>query len=588
MRTHLFRSIVWIGLLFALVPGVFRTLAAAEKTALDLLPPTTVGYLEVPQPGKLVGLMLDHPLTKEIEQQPVYQKAMAGREYQQIQAGLKLVEDTLGMKWRDAIERLDSGGLHVGFDLPTQGVVALMQASDESMALKACEAVLSLARADAAAKNRPDVVKQDELRGITIHEIGNINLVVLDKWLLASNKRLLVNMVLENYLGSSGVSLGSDEQFQSVRKSRREQAAAWLYTDLRVLRLTGVLRGVASKKSNNPVIELLAGGVLGVLPDATYATAALELDRSHLKLTARLPGNPQTVSKAREFYFGPEASGAAPPLLQPPGVLLALSAYRDFAALWRHAPDLFDERVNAGLAQAESNLATFFGGRNFRDEILGNLEPGVQLVVARQQFPQAGVTPAIKLPAAALVVRMKKPAETARTFKITFQSLMGFLNIIGGMKGVPPLDLNSEKMGEALVISTEYLPPDKEETRGEAPIHHNASPTAVFLGDRFILATARPLALDLIEQVQRQSLAAGGVNTSLLVDGRTVQSALTDNRGPLIARNMLDRGHDRTAAEREIDSLLRAITNLERSSVQLTADGRQVELAIDIAMAAMK
>ena len=57
------------------------------------------------------------------------------------------------------------------------------------------------------------------------------------------------------------------------------------------------------------------------------------------------------------------------------------------------------------MAEAESGLATFFGGRNFRDEILGNLQPGLQLVVARQQFPQAGVTPAIKLPAAAVVLR---------------------------------------------------------------------------------------------------------------------------------------------------------------------------------------
>ena len=75
---------------------------------------------------------------------------------------------------------------------------------------------------------------------------------------------------------------------------------------------------------------------------------------------------------------------------KPQGTLLTLSTYRDFASLWRHAPDLFDERINAKLAEAESGLATFFAGRNFRDEILGNLQPGVQIVVARQEFPQAG------------------------------------------------------------------------------------------------------------------------------------------------------------------------------------------------------
>ena len=245
-----------------------------------------------------------------------------------------------------------------------------------------------------------------------------------------------------------------------------------------------------NKKSNNPPAELIFGGILGALPDAPYVTASLELDASRIKLTASLPADPRAIAKSREFYFGSAGNGAAPPLLRPQESLLTLSTYRDLASLWRHAPDLFDERVNAKMAEAESGLATFFGGRNFRDEILGNLEPGLQFIVARQQFPQAGVTPAIKLPAVAVVFRMRKPAETTRVFKITFQSLIGFVNITGGMKGLPPLDLNSEKFGGTLVIGTEYVPPDKIESRNEAGIHFNASPTAVFIDDRFILSSA--------------------------------------------------------------------------------------------------
>lgn len=556
---------------------------AAEKTALDLLPPTTVGYLEVPAPAKVLGLVLDHPLAGEVVRQPAYQKALAGRQYQQFQEVLKLVESKLGLPWREAFGQLTAGGLIVGFDLPTQGVVALVQAADEACAGKAREAILAVARAEAASKNRPDPVKEDELRGVQTHQIGNVYVAVLGKWLLLANKPLVVSMVLENYLGR-GVSLGSDEQFQKVRAERQNASAAWLYVDLRVLRLTGALRKALGKKSDNPVAELVAGGVLGTLPEASYATAALELDAGHLKLSAAFPGNPATVPKAREFYFGPNGSGAAPPLLKPPGTLLTLAAYRDLAALWRHAPDLFDDRINARFAEAESNLATFFGGRNFRDEILGNLEPGVQVVVARQEFPQGGVSPAIKLPAAALIMRMKKPAQTARTFKITFQSVIGFLNIIGGMKGLPALDMNSQQVGEALVIATEYLPPDKAETRLDAPIHHNASPTAAFVGDRFILSSARPLALALLEQVQQPPPAGEKVNAALVVDDTVLQAALADNRAPLVARNMLDRGHDRKAAEAEIDSLLRALTHLERTSVRLTADGQQLSLSLDVAL----
>jgi hypothetical protein len=583
MRNRVWGSLEWLGMVVVLLLAAECTIDAGEKTAAELFSPTTVGYLEVPQASRLAEVVLNHPLAKEIANQPGYQKALQGREYQQVQAVLKMAEEKLGMNWRRAVASLTDGGLSVGFDLPTQGIAALAQATDESLALKARDAVLELARADAAAKNKPNPVQEDNHRGITIYQLGDVHFAVLGKRLLAANKRLLFFMMLENYLGN-GTSLASNEQFQAVRKDRSGQPAAWLYVDLRLIRITGMLKAL-NKKSNNPPAELLAGGILGALPDAPYVTASLELDASHLKLTTTLPADPRAIAKSREFYFGAEGNGAAPPLLRPQGSLLTLSTYRDLASLWRHAPDLFDERVNAKMAEAESGLATFFGGRNFRDEILGNLQPGLQLVVARQQFPQAGVTPAIKLPAAAVVLRMKRPAETTRVFKITFQSLIGFLNIVGGMKGLPPLDLNSEKSGSALVIGTEYLPPDKIETRDEAAIHFNASPTAVFIGDRFILSSARSLAMDLAEQVQHELPAAADINTSLLVDANVTRAVLTDNRGPLIARNMLDRGHDRVAAEHEIDGLLRALAGVEQSSIQLTADGQRLQLSVAIALA---
>src|SRR6188768_3870675 len=94
------RGFVLIGPAAILVAASFAI--AAEKTASDLLPPTTIGYLEIPQPAKVLSLVLDHPLAKEIEQQPNYQKALARRDYQQFQAAVALLEDKLGMKWRPA------------------------------------------------------------------------------------------------------------------------------------------------------------------------------------------------------------------------------------------------------------------------------------------------------------------------------------------------------------------------------------------------------------------------------------------------------------------------------------------------------
>ena len=562
-------------------------LSAADKSAAELLPGSIVGYAEIPQPGKLLDLVLDHPLAKEIEQTPNYQQALKTPQYEQGLALLKQFEGQLGMPWREAARSLTSGGTYIGFDLPTQGVVSLSQAADEGLAAKAQAASLDLIRQIAAAQGQPDPIKQEEHRGVPIYKVGEAYSAVLGRWLISSNKQVLISMVLENHF-ADGETLAEDSQFQTVLKARGQQPSAWLYVDLRVIRLTGALKQALHKKSDNPPAEILAGGILGAIPDAAYVTASLEVDASRLKLTASLPCKAAEVAKTREFYFGSEASGRAPALLRPSGTLLTVATYRDFASLWRHAPDLFDEGINAKFAEAESNLTTFFAGRNFRDDILGNLEPGMQLVVTRQEFPQAGITPQIKLPAIASVVRMKKPEETARMFKITFQSLVGFLNITGGMNGLTPLEQNFDKVGSGTVFTSEYLPPLKEESKSEAALHYNASPTIAFVGDRFILASARPLAIDLIEHVRKESPAGSNVNTELALDGKTALAALADNRGPLIAQNMLEKGHDRAAAEKEIDAVLRAAKYIQGSSLQLTTDKDHLQLSLEVVLSAAK
>ena len=561
--------------------------SAADKTAAELLPASVVVFVDVPQPGKALDTVLDHPLMAEVLKAPEYQRALETPQYQQFSAVLRRVEERLGMKWRDAIGGLTRGGLAGGFDLPTRGVVVLAQAASEDVAKKAQTTFVETAQEIAKEQGHANAVRQDEHRGTAIHTVGEASLTVIGKWVVVSNKKPLVLSVIDNSQ-SQGETLAADQQFQTVSKSRPTSAAAWLYGDLRVLRLTGILRNALNKKSNNPPAEILAGGVLGALPDAPYVTASLDLSASRLKLTTSLPCDPKAVAKTRDFYLGPEAAGKAPPLLRPGGTLLSLSTYRDFASMWRHAPDLFDEGINAQFAEAESKLTTFFAGRNFRDDILGNLEPGVQVVVARQEFPQEGVTPAIKPPAAAAVFRMKQPAETTRVFKVTFQSLVGFLNVAGAQNAIQPLDLNSEKIGDALVVSGVYLPPTDEKTRGEAGLNFNASPTVAFVGDRFILASAKPLAIELIKHVQGGIAASEGTNTFVQLDGKVGLASLAENRGPLIAQNMLQRGHDRTAAEQEIDRALAALRILEGASLGLSVADSRLDLAIEVQLAGGK
>lgn len=554
-------------------------LLAAEKTASQLLPSSVVAYVEIPGSAKLIDSVLDHPLAKEIEAHPDYQKYLQSPQYQQYQEVVKVVEGKLGMPLRTAATTLTAEGIYLGGDLATQGVVLLIKSSDEKCTAKAQESFVELARAQAAQEGRGDPIKVEKEGDTDVYILGEARYATHGSWLIVSNKQLLLSAVLNNF-GDESSSLAQDSQFQTVYKQRPEGATLWSYVDFRLIRAAGLLKELAKRKSDNPVLELLAGGVIAAFPDAPYVTGTLDFDGQKLGLSLAMPANVPAAARRREFYFSADGNGNAPPLLAPKQAILSLSTYRDFGSMWRNAPDLFNEQVNAGFAEAETGLSTFFSGRNFRDEILGNLQPGMQLVVARQEYKD--VVPALKLPAGAIVVRMKNPEETARIFKITFQSAIGFLNVIGGMNGVDPLDVNAERSDGLVVVAAEYLPPKDEKLRHAAPPQFNVSPTAIFFGDKFILASSKPLAMEVLESVRKEPAVDNQVNTEITSDLAVLHQILIDNTESLVTQNLLEKGHDRAAAEKEIKGLLDALAHLKSTSLKLLADEKSLKFSWDV------
>ncbi len=553
---------------------------AADKTPREMMPASTIVYAEMSQPQKLLDAVLDHPTVIELLNHPDYKKALEAPQFQESLKVLGLVEDKLGMKWRPATNTLIGGGIYVGFDLPTQGVAILTKSTDPVLAKKAIDAILDLARAEAANRGARNPVSADKYKEVEFYGIGPVHYVNLGPYLVTTNNLLMTRQVIDTYKGESP-SLASDEQFQEVLKARPANPTAWVYGDLRTIQALGILKTALNKKSDNPPAEILAGGILGALPDAPYFTAWLDVDPSRIALSASIPGDAPALAKKREFFFGTDGKGSALPLLSPKETALSISTFRDFSSMWKNAPDLFDDGINAKFAEAESQLTTLFAGRNFRDDILANLEPGMQIVVTRQHYADGSPVPAVKLPAGAIVVKMKNPPETARIFKITFQSLVGFLNITGGMNGLSPLEQNFEKAGSGAIYSSEYLPP-KEGKKDEAAIHYNASPTIAIVGDKFILSSSKTLATELAEIVQKESAPLKEVNTALKVDGQIVRQMLVDNRSSLVAQNMLQKGHGQEAAEKETDALLKALLGLESSSLQLISKDKTLQVTLEL------
>ena len=135
-----------------------------------------------------------------------------------------------------------------------------------------------------------------------------------------------------------------------------------------------------------------------------------------------------------------------------------------------------------------------------------------------------------------------------------FQSLIGFLNIIGASKAQPQLDLDMDKGDGFQLITSEYVPAVEDRDSREARINYNFSPSIAFVGDRFILASTKELA------TQRRPVSDGSdagslndqpwtTNSQVSANVAVLRQVLADNRAQLIAQNMLEKGHADEDAE---------------------------------------
>jgi len=246
---------------------------------------------------------------------------------------------------------------------------------------------------------------------------------------------------------------------------------------------------------------------------------------------------------------------------------------------------LFDEKTAAGFAQADSQLGLFFSGRDFGPEVLGELQPGLQFVVARQEFAADAPVPALKLPAMALVLEMKHPDEFAGQLLLAYQNIVGLTNIVGGQQGQPQLMLSTEEFQGTTITKAVYVAPPKATAKHKAPINYNFSPACARVGEHFIYGSTAGIVRQLIDGLKQGKTATTGDNASLALESASLAAILEDNRELLITQNMLSEGRSRQEAEQAIATFFQIVRLLDRAQVRLVADTKVValELSADIA-----
>jgi hypothetical protein len=553
---------------------------SGPASAAAVLPSSVILYVEARQPSALVDMLLKHPLRSQLEAMPPFQQAMNSQQMVQLKSAVSIFEAGMGMRWPKVVHDLTDGGIYVALDSQTQGVALLMKSADAKTLEQFRDTILSAVQA-----NRGSPVKEGEYRGLKGYALqGEARMAVINDWLLLSNKTETAKRIIDHFLDGGDETLANKTSFQAAQQARDKTARFWGFSDIETIRNAGLAKPLYSGQTDNPLAELLFGGILSNLQHTTFGTATLKVDQQAIKLSLATPHEAQWASEQREYYFGPDGKGAAPPLIQAENRLFALSAFRGMSEMWLRAGDLMTEKANDQLAKADTQLTTFFSGRDFGEEILGSIDSHIQLVAVRQQFDHILPRPAIKLPAFALQFRMKDPEITQPDLRRVFQSFIGFLNVVGAMQGQPQFDLGMETEDANQMVTATYVPDRDARQATDAAINFNFSPTIAFAGDRLILSSTEPLARQLVSQASPEQ-SSEPVNTVAQFDANTLQAILRDNRPQLVAQNMLEKGHDQAAAQAEIGLLLDLLSFVKDASLTLQTSEQQLQLEVALELA---
>lgn len=565
------RSVLYVltGVLCLSIPPV----VTGQDTAADILPGSTAVYLEVQRPGELLKEIKDHPLLREIKKSESGERLLTHPNFVQFQVVLSLFELRLGMTWEEAIEAISAQGVAIGIDPETNGVALLLKGESAEKVEQVRKQLMEIAREEAKKNGKTDPYKQTDYRGITVYQVDKGGFATHGPWIMAVNKGDLGQKLLDQVLDGGRQNLSANPEFQNASASRRNNDV-WGYVALSRLREEEKVHKALFGQADNPLAELLVGGLQEVLRHCEYVTLRGNLFPDHFDLDVSVPHDPANIAESRQYWFGPDGVGSADPLPQLEDQIFGLTAYRNISEMWLRAGDLFDERMNDKLAEADNNLTTLFSGKDFGEDVLGTFHPQVQLIVTRQTFPREGVKPAIKLPAFGLLTHMRDPETSHRELRRTYQSLIGFLNIVGAQNGQPQLELNFDTQDGTEVISASYVPESGSEKSDAAPINFNFSPSVAFLGDRFVVASTEQLARSLIKSEPRAGDQGGNPvsNTRAEISSHGVKQSLTDNRAQLIAQNMLEKGHTKAEAETEIDTLLEILGLINGVDLNLSTD----------------
>jgi len=440
----------------------------------------------------------------------------------------------------------------------------------------------------------PDPDRSFEHAGEIVFHLGEGFMCRTGEHFVFANDRALMTLALDIGAGKAD-SLLAGEAFREGRAAVPAAAVASLYVSPEFLRSATLEAGIEDMISN-PLAGLVLGGWHhGV---RNLDTLSLWLDAEDRGLTLRLAATTPEPLPGTHRGFLPDP-GAMPRFRasELDGSLGEIRVHRDWAALFAERESLLTLTAAGQLVEFSNNVTTLAAGLDFIDDVLDNVNGPVRLLAAAQSFEGRDVTPAVRLPAFALVAPVEVNERMQFPARVNAAALSAFsiINFERSQNGQSPMLPNLAQVDGSQAVYARFAPiplPDEAadpDAMGAPPlggIEHNFEPAVAVLNDRLVIATSLDLLRDVAGRLQEANGGPGPAAQpdTLLIDGRRLAALLAQNRDELIANRMVGENLSRQRAARDIDAILALVALVDDLALNASIEGRTYEADLNLTL----
>ncbi|MHC4146946.1 MAG: hypothetical protein ACYSUD_19520, partial [Planctomycetota bacterium] len=529
---------------------MLQSVAAGQTmpAAIQWVPRDAVVSLELARPKALIDLLAGEKAIAAITALPAYREQASNPKFQEFLNIINFMETALGTDWRTALKKLTGGGITLAV-CPEETVVLIIDAEDEHMLQQLHEMLLSMARSEAENQGRPGSVASTQYRDVTAWTFdGKEAHAIIGKRFVMANRPEGLKAVLELRAGDGGDSLASKPSYKAAKREvsrRAESAVATAFADLEVLMQVPDIAAVLEQPEENPLVALSFAGIAEAMRGSNWLALGLRIDDETLICRASVDGETVTSTSPAAFALPKGSDEGAPPNLSVPRRIAALTLYRDLYQFYAAKDDLFSERTS-GLIFFENMMGIFFSGRDLTNEVLAETEPEIRFVVAEQQYDPAIGTPKVKLPAFAMVLRLRDPERFDEVVEEAWQKAIGLVNFTRGQQAMPGLIIDRPIHAQTK-LTLAYFSTVEIEDKTELDQRFNVRPTLAMPGENLIFSSTDGLARDIVDALSRETDQSvkplAGTHSLVEIEGGQLASILQANRRVLVRGDMIKKGN---------------------------------------------